>query len=177
MSKQALRQQIRCLRESMSPSEVHRRSRQLCRLVLSSEPYQAAKTIYAYLPFQKEVQLLPLLQQALSDGKQVALPKCCGEEMNFILMSDLSQIQFTAFGVPEPVADGPVAQDPWALVLVPGVVFDRRGYRIGYGGGYYDRFLAREPKHPTIALCYDFQVLPQLEADAHDIPVDTIFAI
>lgn len=177
MSKQALRQQIRCLRESMPRSEVHRRSCQLCRLVLSSAQYQEAKTIYAYLPFQNEVQLFPLLQQALSDGKQIALPKCCGKEMNFILVSDLSQIQFTAFGVPEPVADGPVAQDPWALVLVPGVVFDRRGYRIGYGGGYYDRFLAQEPKHPTIALCYDFQVLPQLETNAHDIPVDTIFAI
>ena len=62
-------------------------------------------------------------------------------------------------------------------VNVPGLGFDRQGYRIGYGGGYYDRFLALEPGHPTIALCYDFQLQDVLEPESHDIPVDMVFSI
>ena len=54
------------------------------------------------------------------------------------------------------------------------VAFDPQGHRIGYGGGFYDRFLAREPNHPTVALCYDFQMLPELETEEFDIPVDCV---
>ena len=67
-----------------------------------------------------------------------------------------------------------MADDPHALVLMPGLAFDPQGHRIGYGGGFYDKFLAREPEHPTVALCYDFQVLPRLETEEYDIPVDTV---
>ena len=59
-------------------------------------------------------------------------------------------------------------------MLMPGLVFDPQGHRIGYGGGFYDKFLSREPNHPTMALCYDFQMLPHLDTEAHDIPVDTV---
>lgn len=177
VSKQALRQRIQRQRQAMTAKAVAEKSLALCSMVLSSPQYQSAKTLYAYLPFRNEVQILPLLHQALADGKQVALPKCYGKEMRFLLTTDFSQIQHSAFGAPEPAANAPVAQDTSALVIVPGLVFDRRGYRIGYGGGYYDRFLAREPEHPTMALCYDFQLLPHLEAEAHDVPVDIIFSI
>ena len=80
-----------------------------------------------------------------------------------------------AYGIPEPVDDGPEADDPAALVLMPGLAFDPQGHRLGYGGGFYDRFLAAEP-HPTIALCYAFQLLPRLETEAHDIPVDAVLS-
>ncbi len=151
------------------------RSDALCRRVLETQAYRNARTLYGYLPFNQEVRTLPLLQQALADGKQVALPKCYGKEMRFILTDDLGRIQFSRFGVPEPAADVPLADDPQALVLVPGLAFDTAGHRMGYGGGFYDRFLSREPHHPTIALCFDFQVLLHLETEPHDISVDTVF--
>lgn len=159
----------------MSPADIAQRSHALCCRVLETEAYQRAETFYGYLPFNQEVRLLPLLRQALAEGKAVALPKCYGPEMRFILMTDLSRVQVSPSGVPEPIDDFPVANDERALVLVPGLAFDARGLRIGYGGGYYDRFLAREPHHPTIALCYDFQLLPRLETEDHDLPVDTVF--
>ena len=59
---------------------------------------------------------------------------------------------------------------------MPGLAFDPEGHRVGYGGGFYDRFLRREPRHPTIALCYDFQLFDRLEAEAHDVPVDAVIA-
>lgn len=177
MNKQQLRRRIRAAKKAIPPEEIARRSRLLCSMVLETDAYRQAHTIYGYLPFNQEVDTLPLLQQALADGKQVALPKCRGKEMDFILLSDLSRIRHTAFGVPEPLEDTPLACDSSALVIVPGLVFDRRGYRIGYGGGYYDRFLAGEPSHPTIALCFDFQLIDQLEPEPHDIPVMTLFSI
>ena len=172
--KKQLRASIRQQKQTMTEKEIARRSEILCRKVLQSDAYRNAGTIYGYLPFNQEVRTLPLLLQALSDGKQVALPKCYGKEMRFILMDDLSRIQASAFGAPEPIANAPIAQDPYALVLVPGLVFDSAGHRMGYGGGYYDRFLSQESHHPTIALCFDFQMLPHLETEEFDIPVDCV---
>lgn len=94
--------------------------------------------------------------------------------MRFIYMEDLSRVEKGYAGIPEPIEDEPVADDETALVLMPGLAFDAQGHRIGYGGGFYDKFLAREPNHPTIALCYDFQMRPKLETEQFDIPVDTV---
>lgn len=177
LHKQTIRQSMREKKRALTESEILRRSEILCRMVLETEAYQTAKTIYGYLPFNQEVNLKFLLQQALKDSKQIALPKCYGREMRFILISDLNQVQKCANGAPEPIDDHPVAADPSALVIVPGIAFDAKGYRIGYGGGYYDRFLSAEPYHPTIALCFDFQLVPQLPHESHDIPVNTLFQI
>ncbi len=176
MTKKELRTWIRGKKKQMTQEEITWKSQRLCMIARQSPAYQHAATIYAYLPFNQEVDLMPLLSQALSEGKQVALPKCIGQEMHFILLSDLSRIQYTPFGVPEPADSGPIAADSSACVIVPGLAFDSRGYRVGYGGGYYDRFLAREPNHPTLALCYDFQLVDKLEPDPHDIPVSAIFS-
>ena len=174
-SKQELRRAIRQQKQAMAPEDIAARSDNLRRRVLETDAYRQAKTIYCYLPFNQEVDTLPLLRQALLDGKQAALPKCYGKEIRFILTDDLSRIRYSPFGAPEPVDDAPIASDETALVIVPGLVFDESGHRIGYGGGYYDRFLSREPNHPTIALCFDFQLVPHLEPDPHDIPVQTVF--
>ena len=176
-SKQDLRAAVRQRKKAMTLEDIASRSELLCQKVLQSKAYLSAATVYGYLPFNQEVDLLPLLRQAMADSKQVALPKCRGTEMRFILMSDLSRVRRSAIGAPEPLDDSPVASDPAALVIVPGVVFDRQGHRIGYGGGYYDRFLATEPNHPTIALCYSFQLTDHLETESHDIPVDTVFSV
>lgn len=175
LSKQALRRQIREQKRAMSPEDIQKRSEILCKRVLQTSAYRHAETIYCYLPFNQEVNTLPLLRQALSEGKKIALPKCFGREMRFICVSDLTRVQASPFGAPEPVDDGPIAKDPAALVILPGLAFDPRGYRLGYGGGYYDRFLSGEPTHPTIALCFDFQMVPHLENESHDVPADTIF--
>jgi 5-formyltetrahydrofolate cyclo-ligase len=115
-----------------------------------------------------------MLEQAIADGKRVAVPKVYGEEMRFIYLDDLSAVEKGYAGIPEPIADYPIAQDETALVLMPGLAFDPEGHRIGYGGGFYDKFLAQEPGHPTVALCYDFQMLPELKTEEFDVPVDLV---
>ena len=158
----------------MHLEEIEARSARLAELFLSSDAYRNAKTIYGYLPYNQEVRTVPMLEQALKDGKKVAVPKCYGDEMKFLYMDDLSLVEKGYANIPEPIADGPVADDETALVLMPGLAFDPQGHRIGYGGGFYDKFLSREPNHPTLALCYDFQMLEHLETEEFDIPVDTV---
>ena len=174
MDKAALRKQIRERKRAMTEAQIVEASARLGELFAASEAYQKAESIYGYLPYNQEVRTVPMLERAIRDGKRVAVPKCYGDEMRFVWMEDLSRVEKGYAGIPEPVEDGPVADDETALVLMPGLAFDPEGHRIGYGGGFYDRFLAKEPEHPTLALCYAFQMLPKLETEEFDIPVDCV---
>lgn len=174
MDKKALRAEIRAKKRAMTAQEIEEKSAALAKAFYETAEYKNAKTIYGYLPYNQEVRTTQMLAHALADGKQVAVPKVYGDEMKFILLSDLSQVAKGYAGIPEPIADGPVAADPTALVLMPGLAFDPEGHRLGYGGGFYDKFLAAEPDHPTLALCYDFQMLPHLDTESYDIPVDRV---
>lgn len=174
MDKKELRRSIREQKRAMTEAEIEARSAKLGELFAASEAYKNAKTIYGYMPYNQEVRTVPMLERALKDGKRVAVPKCYGDEMKFIYLDDLSKVEKGYAGIPEPIEDSPVADDETALVLMPGLAFDSQGHRIGYGGGFYDKFLSAEPNHPTLALCYEFQMLPKLETEAHDIPVDTV---
>ena len=174
MDKKELRRTIREQKRAMTEEEIVRRSEALSKLFVASQAYQEAKTIYGYLPYNQEVRTVPMLQQALDEGKRVAVPKVYGDEMKFIYLDDLSKVEKGYSGIPEPILDEPVADDKTALVLMPGLAFDPLGHRIGYGGGFYDKFLSSEPGHPTLALCYDFQMLSYLETEEFDMPVDCV---
>ena len=174
MDKKTLRASIRAQKRAMTEEMIEEKSKKLGQLFAQSESYRNARSIYGYLPYNQEVRTVAMLEQAICDGKRVAVPKCYGDEMRFIWMDDLSKVEKGYAGIPEPVADGPIADDETALVLMPGLAFDPEGHRCGYGGGFYDKFLAVEPNHPTLALCYEFQMLPHLETEEHDIPVDTV---
>ncbi len=174
MDKKTLRAEIRAKKRAMTAQEIEEKSAALAKAFYETPEYKEAKTIYGYLPYNQEVRTTRMLSHALADGKRVAVPKVYGDTMKFILLSDLTQVAKGYAGIPEPVADGPVAADPTALVLMPGLAFDPEGHRLGYGGGFYDKFLAAEPDHPTLALCYDFQMLPHLDTESYDIPVDRV---
>ena len=174
MEKKDLRAFIRAKKRAMTSAQVEAASARLAEKLFQHPAYQAAKSLYGYLSYNQEVRTVPMLEQALRDGKKVAVPKCYGDEMKFIYLDDLTKVAKGYAGIPEPIADEPAAHDETALVLMPGLAFDPQGHRIGYGGGFYDKFLSREPNHPTLALCYDFQMLPRLDTEEHDIPVDTV---
>ena len=174
MNKQELRAVIRAQKRAMTEEMIVSKSEKLGELFVASELYKNAKSIYGYLPYNQEVRTVPMLEQAMKEGKRVAVPKCYGEEMRFIYMDDLSKVEKGYANIPEPIADDPVADDKTALVLMPGMAFTKDGKRMGYGGGFYDKFLAAEPEHPTVALCYDFQMVEDLPTEDYDIPVDCV---
>ena len=176
MDKKELRRAIREQKRAMTEEDIQNRSAHLAEMFFQTPAYQKAKTVYGYLPYNQEVRTVPILQRALDDGKQVAVPKIYGDTMRFLYLSDLSLVEKNAMGIPEPIADEPVAEDETALVLMPGVAFTKAGDRMGYGGGFYDRFLSKEPNHPTVALCYDFQMVESLPTEEFDIPVDVVLS-
>ena len=174
MNKKEMRAIIRAQKRAMTEGQIVSASRKLGELFRETELYKNAKSIYGYLPYNQEVRTVEMLKTAIADGKRVAVTKCFGEEMRFIWLEDLDAVAPGYANIPEPIADEPIADDTTALVLMPGLAFDPQGHRIGYGGGFYDRFLAEEPNHPTLALCYGFQMVEHLETESFDIPVDQV---
>lgn len=174
MKKHVLRRAIGEKKRAMTAAEIDRKSARLAEKLLDTEAYRRADSLFVYLSFNQEVRTEPIIRRAWADGKRVAVPKVVAGEMRFIWLNGFNAMETSAFGVPEPAADGPVADDDAALVVVPGLAFTPAGHRVGYGGGYYDRWLAAHPGHPTVALCYDYQLTDELEIEAHDVPLDTI---
>lgn len=174
MNKSQLRKEIRAKKEALLPEQIEKASQNLTEQFLSHPLYKEAESIYVYLSYNQEVRTDDIIRRAWAEGKTVAVPKIVGEEMRFFLFTPETPVEEGYKGIPEPLV-AEEAHDPKALVLMPGLAFDPKGNRMGYGGGFYDRFLHAEP-HPTIALCFDFQMYEALECEAHDIPVDAVLS-
>ena len=175
MDKSALRKRIAAKKRALSSAQIGKASENLAEQLFAHPLYQKASALYAYLSYNQEVRTWGIIRQALKDGKKVAVPKVYGDTMRFVYIQENSPISTGYKGIPEPVEDH-LAVDKTALVLMPGLAFTKEGQRMGYGGGFYDRFLASEP-HPTLALCYDFQLVDSLPTETHDIPVDVVLSV
>ena len=135
--------------------------------------YQEAKVIATYLSFPHEFQTQELIEQALKDGKKVLIPKTYPKgRMDFVVYNP-QQLVKTSFGLLEPQGDLEVVDASQIdLIHVPGLAFTREGYRIGYGGGYYDRYLKHFPGH-TLSTVYPCQIRDFIP-EKHDIPVEEV---
>ena len=176
MDKTALRAEIKAKKRAMTEAQIDETSRLLARQLFAHPAYRDANSIFGYLSYNQEVRTMPMLEQAQKDGKRVAVPKVIGDKMIFIWLDDLSRVELGYCNIPEPIDDGPEAFDETALVMMPGLAFDPAGHRCGYGGGFYDRYLEQHPGHPTLAMCYGFQMFEHLDTDPHDIPVDYVLS-
>ena len=174
MDKKALRAEVRAKKRALTEAQIEAYSAELAAQLFAHPLYRAAKSLYGYLSYNQEVRTMPILRQAQADGKRVAVPKVYGDEMKFLWLDNLDRTVCGAYGIPEPVGDEPEAGDETALILMPGLAFDPEGHRCGYGGGFYDKYLAAHRAHPTIALCYGFQLYEHLDTDEFDIPVDAV---
>ena len=176
MDKKALRAEIKAKKRAMTEEQIAATSDALARQLYEHPAYKEAKSIFGYLSYNQEVRTMPMLERAQKDGKRVAVPKVIGDTMIFIWLDDLSRVELGYCNIPEPIDNGPEAIDETALVMMPGLAFDPTGRRCGYGGGFYDRYLEQHPNHPTIAMCYGFQMFDHLDTDPHDIPVNYVLS-
>ena len=144
--------------------------------VLNSYEYKNADRIFAYWSVDSEVSTHKIINQALTDGKMVALPKCTDNSgnMQFYYIDSLSDLSVGMYGISEPT-DKHVADDftKVSLCLVPAISFDAQGYRLGYGKGYYDRFLSKFTGI-SMGLCYSVCISTELPKDEYDQKVDFI---
>lgn len=178
--KRTFRQHCKELRQALALEERETIDATIARQVLSLGAWKRASMVYSYLSFGAEVDTRSLLQAAWDAGKVVALPRCTrgSRHMQWYAVRTLDNLEKSPLGVEEPVPslcdDVAATGTPDAVALVPGLAFDEHGYRLGYGGGYYDTFLP-EFVGTSIGLCRSntlFDALPLLEA--HDAPVDLV---
>lgn len=169
MTKKALRQQTLAALRAMQPTEKKALDLELLAALLASTAYQKAQVIATYLAMPHEFNTHLVIEQALLDGKEILVPKVVGKGQMVFLPYQPNALEVSGYGLLEPKGKQAVAKGVIDLIHVPGVVFNAAGYRIGYGGGYYDRYLA-DFKGQTISTIYA-QQLAEFSVEAHDIAV------
>lgn len=179
-----IRKRILGLRNAMTEAEVEEKSREVLKAVLGIDSFDVFGTVMCYMDFNNEVKTGEIINLFLSKGKRVAIPavekygKTAKSRIVAYQINSLEEeMQKGAYGILEPVKDISRVVDPkeFELVLVPGVAFDRNGNRIGFGAGYYDKFLCKTRKDCVKAgLAYEYQVLDSIPAEKHDILMDYI---
>ncbi|HUW63278.1 MAG TPA: 5-formyltetrahydrofolate cyclo-ligase [Spirochaetia bacterium] len=180
MSKSELRSLVLDKRAALDPAARDAKSREIAQRLFAMEIWRRSRTIMVYLDFRSEVATGPIVERALAEGKTVAVPKTevAGRRLIVSVLSNYPQdLVSGTWGILEPRADclRPLPPDRLDLVLVPGVAFDGSGNRLGYGGGFYDRFLPfLRDGAVTVAPAFEVQVLERVETGAYDVPVDLI---
>jgi 5-formyltetrahydrofolate cyclo-ligase len=152
--------------------------------VIASDEYLSSQSVLAYVAIRNEVSTADLLLHVLDSGRSLYLPRVVRgrRELEIVKVSDLTDdLSAGAFGIPEPVdalaAAGQSEIDEIGVAIIPGVAFDSMGYRLGYGAGYYDRFMSRlSAGCMSIGVCFEEQLVAELPRDPWDIPVKRVVA-
>ena len=187
LDKAQLRQSILTQRRALSPYDVDLYSGQICEHLCADERVKRAGAVHVYLSSQaqREVDTMNFIQWCFRQHKAVFVPFVTDTDhmLHCRLHPSHSTDELSAmlkmgkYGIPEPVAVEPMTDQQLQvdLVIVPGVAFDKRGYRLGYGKGYYDKFLATRPKWVhTMGLCYSNCLVEEIPCEAHDQPVKAL---
>jgi len=161
-------------RNSLSKEEILEKSHKIQNNLFSLKQFKKSKTIMFFVSINSEVNTHFIIKDALK-SKIAVVPKVVHHEIEPSLIIDFDNLVPSGkFGILEPIEAMKTAYKNIDLVLVPGIVFDKEGHRIGYGFGYYDKFLKKVPKAIKIGLAFDFQVIDKIPREMHDVPVDVI---
>ena len=173
-TKNELRREYLGKRRAIPAEERAKADREICRALLECELFQKTQTLLVYAPKEPEVDIFPLIDSALSMGKRVAFPRCGrGYSLSFHYAAP-NELILDHFGILEPTEDMPLCQAlSDSLCLVPALLFDQDGFRLGYGKGYYDRFLASY-HGKTVGIAREGFILSKLPRGPFDLAVDML---
>lgn len=173
--KDEIRHAMKAKLTALEPMEYRRLNTLIRQQFLQLPIVRYSRRIMLYYSINYEVETVSIIQELLNQGKEIALPACAPRK-NLLVgrIKDIKELVKGKFGLWEPSLAGPTI-DPsdLDLIIVPGLAFDCQGFRLGYGAGYYDRFLIKTSAL-KIGLAYDFQIIPSLPVESFDIPVDTV---
>ncbi|MGM9929692.1 MAG: 5-formyltetrahydrofolate cyclo-ligase [Bacillus sp. (in: firmicutes)] len=173
-SKKQIRDAVLAQLKEIPNDTFHLLCNQIAEHLYTTEAWRQAKTIAITMAFTNEIHTRPIIERAWAEGKKVAIPKCkaATHTMDFRYFTHWEQVESVYKGILEPIEEvtSIAKSEELDFMIVPGVAFSESGYRIGYGGGYYDRYL-QTYKGMTASLLLPFQLCSQLPIDAHDIPV------
>lgn len=174
--KKIARAHYKALRREVAGERKAQLDSAICDRITSLSSFRFADTVLIYSPIGDEVDVSGLALRALELGKKVAFPVCdtAAREMTFKYVNSLDELERGAYSIPEPRADAEVfSHRRHALCIVPALAFDRRGFRLGYGGGYYDKFL-KGFDGVSLGVTYDALIADKLPTGVYDVPVDVI---
>ena len=174
-TKSSIRKRILQLRNALTEEEIKEKSRKICEAVLDSVSVRQAENILCYASYKSETATDILIQTLLERGKNVYLPRVSENEMDFFRIRDWNDLSCGFKNIPEPGMHCQEKCDKNTVMIMPGCAFCENGSRIGYGKGYYDRYLTRNFCKERIALCFEMQIVPAFSADIHDIPATKIY--
>jgi len=174
--KKILRKKVLEARLQLLPEEVKQKSDRIMSTLFSTEDYQKAKVVMFYVDMRNEVMTKVSIKKALAKGKRVVVPRVKrGYGLLAIEIQSLDELVPSTFGVLEPPEKEEIVLAEIDVVVVPGVAFDRNGYRMGYGGGYYDNFLPKlRPDTKKIAVAFNMQIRDLVPIELHDVKMDMI---
>lgn len=168
--KAEIRTEVKQRRTKADPAHLHEASLQILERFTQLKAYKQTAVLLAYVDAKREVETRLLMKQAWEDGKKVAAPRVDGDGiMHYYYLNNLEELVPGSFGIMEPRRECPLCETEEGLLLMPGVAFDVRCHRVGYGGGYYDRYLEKHPGFVHIALAFEFQVFEEVPYEVHDI--------
>lgn len=180
MNKKELRNKYLKMRKNLQYEEVEKKSKNIIQKLMDTAWYRQSNTIMSYIDFRNEVITRSFIKHALKDNKRIIVP-ITDMSSKTLILSELkdfdNELCQSSYGILEPKKEyvRVVSCNLLDLVLVPGLAFDTSGYRIGYGGGYYDRLLQRLPqKTITIGLAFEFQIVGNIPVESFDRKVDFI---
>lgn len=179
-TKRYIRKSVLKMRDELSEHERKDKSRRILEKVMQTSSYKEADVILSYVNFKSEVETEGLIAEALKSGKRVYCPRIDKEDMEFYRILGMDDLTAGYKGIREPMPKGECLLSgrdmsvQKCLMIMPGSVFDRERNRIGYGKGYYDRYLERYPQLPTVAVCFECQLVERVPAEAYDIKPDMI---
>ncbi len=180
MNKEKLRKKILDTRNNLSKEQLSKKSNMITIKFLNSIFYKKSEYIMTYIDFRNEVKTKSLINESLQNNKKIIIPISMPKTYD-LKLSQLKnydkELTLGTYGILEPKQEfiREVSPKKIDLVIVPGVVFSRNGHRIGYGAGYYDRFLTKvSPSTLKVALCFDLQIVNKINHNKHDIPMDYI---
>ncbi|MGB3639010.1 MAG: 5-formyltetrahydrofolate cyclo-ligase [Rivularia sp. (in: cyanobacteria)] len=175
--KTELRRNIIKQRQSLSEEEWRRKSQAICKNLFNSSLFNQAKTVLAYFSFRQEPDLSYLFSENTNNTKKWGFPRCVDKSLIWHLWTPEDELIAGKYGIREPYADAPIINPHQVdLILVPCVACDEQGYRLGYGGGYYDRLLSSPDWEsiPTIGIVFANAYLPQVPVEPWDKKLDNI---
>lgn len=179
MTKEQIRTEMKNLRGQLNHEECLAMSEKIQEKLLNSEAYQNCLHLFTFLSFQSEIETRGIIRIALQERKRVYVPRVQHKSMEFYEIQNLNSLIKSKFGIEEPIPNKDTlfqGSDGEKLMILPGLAFDYYGNRIGYGAGYYDRYLrAHDREHMLkVAVAYDLQLFDELPSDEFDVKADYI---
>ncbi len=167
-AKKDIRKCVLDRRNSLSKKEWEEKSHRIIEKLTSHPFFLEAAEVYCYIDFRNEVKTRDFIEQCWKSNKKVAVPKIEDEQMKFYYISSWDDVAAGFCGIYEPHTNH-LAEESSACIVMPGAVFDQKLNRIGYGGGYYDKYLQNHPNCQTIALAFALQIEEQIPCEMHDV--------